>query len=110
MSHGPVCPCPNCRTGSGGFWLLLILACAVVAVGCYFAAKAAVAWLAAHVLIDALAGWLLVLAGFGVAYKARQRARAGLPISARAVAQVPPKPAGATARLSAPHPRDGGRR
>ena len=33
-----------------------------------------------------------------------------LPISARAVAQVPPKPAGATARLSAPHPRDGGRR
>jgi hypothetical protein len=110
MSHGPVCPCPNCRSGSGGLWLLLAVACAVVAVACYFAARAAVAWLAGHLLIDGLLVWLLALGGFGLACKARTRGRAGLPNPARPVSRVPPKPAGVSERLSVPHPRDGGRR
>jgi hypothetical protein len=110
MSHGPVCPCPNCRSGSGGLWLLLAVACAVVAIACYFAVHAAVAWLAGHVVDDLLMACPLVLTGFGLAYKARERARAGLPNSARPVSQAPPKPAGVSERLSVPHPRDGGRR
>jgi|HubBroStandDraft_2_1064218.scaffolds.fasta_scaffold01897_11 hypothetical protein len=110
MAHGNLCPCPNCRRSGGWGWLLLAAVCAAVAIGCYFAARAAVAWLAAHLLIDGLAVWLLGLAGFGLAHKARQRARAGLPNAGRPVSQVPPKPAGATGRLSVPHPRDGGRR
>lgn len=98
MSHGPVCPCPNCRSSGGGFWLLLAIACVLVAIGAYFAVKAAVAWLAAHVLVDVLAGWLLALGGFGVAWKARERGRAGRPNSSRAVHQGGPGPRRAPGR------------
>src|ERR1700727_1555075 len=78
MAHGAVCPCPNCRGGGGGFWLLLAVACAAVAAASYFAAKAAVAWLAAHWLIDGLLLCLVALGGFGLLCKARQRGPAGV--------------------------------
>ena len=110
MAHPPVCPCPNCR-GSGGWgWLLLVAAFAVIAVACCFAVHAAVAWLAAHVVFDVLAGWLLGFGGFGVACKARERGRRGLPDSARAMSQVPPAPAATTELLRVPRQRDGGGR
>ena len=110
MPHGAVCPCPNCR-GSGGWgWLLLVAACAAAVIACCFAVHAAVAWLAAHWAIDVLAVWLLGFGGFGVAWKARERGRRGLPDSARAMSQVPPAPAATTELLRVPRQRDGGGR
>ena len=99
----------HCPKGGWG-WLWYVALGAAVAVGCYFAVHAAVAWLAAHVVFDVLAGWLLGFGGFGVAWKARERGRAGLPNSARAMSQVPPAPAATTELLRVPRQRDGGGR
>ena len=99
----------HCPKGGWG-WLWYVALGAAVAVGCYFAVHAAVAWLAAHVVFDVLAVWLLAFGGFGVAHKARERGRRGLPISARAMSQVPPAPAATTELLRVPRQRDGGGR
>jgi hypothetical protein len=101
--HGRVCPCPNCR-GSGGWgWLLLVAAFAAAVIACCFAVHAALVWLAAHVLIDALAAGWLAFGGFGVAWKARERARRGLPNSARAMSQCAPGPRRAQGRPERVH-------
>ena len=108
MPTGRICH-THCPSGGGWGWLWYVAAAIAAAIGCYFAVKAALAWLAGHVVFDVLAGWLLVLAGFGVAYKARVRSRRGRPIPPAPISRVPRAPEAARGRLSVPQPRDGGR-
>ena len=100
----------HCPKGGWG-WLWYVALAAAVAVACYFAVKAAVAWLAAHWLITGLVAWLLALGGFGVVYKARERGRAGLPNPARPIPQGAPGPrrsqGGSAPRLHSPEQRRG---
>ena len=71
------------------------------------AVLAAVAWLAAHWLVDALAGWLAVMGVFGLVHKARSRGRRGLPNGARPVSQVPRSPRAPSEPLRVPRSRQG---
>jgi hypothetical protein len=96
--------CPD--RGAGWVWYLLVLA--ALAAVCGIAVKVALHWLAAHPADDVLLACPLVMTGFGLVWKARERGRAGLPNPARATPQVPSAPAGVTGRLRVPH--DDGRR
>jgi len=81
VSHGAICPCPNCSGGGKGCLVLLVAAAVVLAVGAGFAARAGLHWLAAHPADDVLMACPLLMGGFGLACRARERR--GKEVSAR---------------------------